>query len=282
MPSERGSAGASATLVRPPGAGRDQRPGRSPPTDRADTHCRDRLARNFEPSGPPPSLPCRPNVDPAHQPRLCARPAPDGTDAPDRTYPRHPPPTAPTPTAETGWLVISSRVGHHHPCRAVRTWIRRCISHACAPARRRTGPTPRTEPTPPSPPTDRADTHCRDRLARNFEPSGPPPSLPCRPNVDPPAHQPRLCARPAPDGTDAPDGHPPPTAPTPTAETGWLVISSRVGHHHPCRAVRTWIRRTSHACAPARRRTGPTPRTELTPVTPHRPRRHPLPRPVGS
>ena len=229
MPSERGSAGASATLVRPPGAGRDRRPGRSPPTDRADTHCRDRLARNFEPSGPPPSLPCRPNVDPAHQPRLCARPAPDGTDAPDRTYPRHPPPTAPTPTAETGWLVISSRVGHHHPCRAVRTWIRRCISHACAPAR-------------------------------------------------------------PPDGTDAPDGtssyprelEPPPTAPTPTAETGWLVISSRVGHHHPCRAVRTWIRRTSHACAPARRRTGPTPRTELTPVTPHRPRRHPLPRPVGS
>ena len=143
-PSERGS-GASATLVRPAGPGRDQRPGPnlplSPPTDRAGTHCRDLLACNFGPSRPLPSLPCSHAVDPAHQPRLCARPAPDGTDAPDG----HPPPTARTPTAETGSLVISSRVGYYHPCRAVRTWIRRCISHACAPACPWTGPTPRME-----------------------------------------------------------------------------------------------------------------------------------------
>ena len=106
---------------------------------------------------------------------------------------------------------------------------------------------------PLPPPTDRADPHCRDRLARNFEPSGPPPSLPCRPNVDPPVHQPRLCARPAPDagpaGTDAPDGHPPPTAPTPTAETGWLVISSRAPPYGRGRGLPLCHRRPSHACA---------------------------------
>ena len=62
---------------------------------------------------------------------------------------------------------------------------------------------------------------------------------------------------------------------------GWLVISSRAGHYYPCRAVRTWIRRTSHACAPAQPQTAPTPWTELTPLTPHRMRRHPLARLVG-
>ena len=226
MQSRRGS-GASATLVRPASPGRDRRPGPnlplSPPTDRAGTHYRDRLACSFGPSGTPPSLQHRPNVDPAHQPHLCARPAP-GRD-------------------------------------------------------RRPGPN-----LPLSPPADRAGTHCRGRLACNFDPSGPPPSLPCSHAVDP-AHQPRLCARPAPDGTDAPDRtyphHPPPTAPTPTAETGWLVISSRAGHYHPCDAVAPSIRRISHAGAPGRPRTGPTPRTELASVTPHRQRRHPLPRPVG-
>ena len=90
-PSERGS-GASATLVRPAGPGRDRRPGPnlppSPPTvtDRAGTHCRDRLACSFEPSGPLPSLPRRLNVDPAHQPRLCAGPVPDGTDFAEQTH----------------------------------------------------------------------------------------------------------------------------------------------------------------------------------------------------
>ena len=125
--------------------------------------------------------------------------------------PPQPPSNTPTPNTNIRGLVISSRAGHHHPCRAVTLWIRRA-SHACAPGR-------------------------------------------------------------PPDGTDAPDRtyprHPPLTAPAPTAETGWLVISSRVGHHHPCRAVTPWIRRISHACAPGRPRTGPTPRTELTPVTPH-------------
>jgi hypothetical protein len=195
----------------------------STPVQHADTKHQHQGACNFEPSGPPPSLPCRHVVDLARQPRLCARPAP-GRD-------------------------------------------------------RRPGPN-----LPPSPPTDRADTHCRDRLACNFDPSGPPPSLPCSHAVDP-AHQPRLCARPAPDGTDAPDRtyprHPPPNALTPTDETCWLLISSRVGHLFTCLSFSPWFRRICHAWAPGGPRTGPTPRTELTPVTPHRPRRHPVFRPVG-